>query len=232
MSGKKNLSYRGKFLRVDLTSGQIWSEKLDERSYRKYLGGTGYGTKVLYDEVPPGVGWSDAENRLIVASGPLGGTPINGSGTISVVTKGPLTNGATSSQANGFLGAFMRLNGFDGIVIQGAAESLQYLYIHDGSAELRDARHLAGVDTWEMIDQLTEELDVDERRLSVFGIGPAGENLVRFAAFVGDRGHVAGHNGTGAVMGSKRLKAIVAQRAQGSVPVRDRQTLREVAKSL
>jgi len=217
---------------VDLTSGRIWSEQLDEEAYRKYLGGTGYGTKVLYEEVPPGVEWSDPENRLIVASGPLGGTRVNGSGTVSVVTKGPLTDGAATSQANGFLGAYMRLNGYDGVAIQGAAESLKYLYVHDGGAELRDAHQLAGVDTWDMIDLLAEQLGVDERRISVFGIGPAGENLVRFAAFVGDRGHVAGHNGTGAVMGSKRLKAIVAQRAPGSVPVHDRQPLADVAKAL
>ena len=232
MSEERQKSYGGKFLRVDLTSGRIWPEQLDEEIYRKHLGGTGYGAKVLYDEVPPGVEWSEPENRLIVASGPLGGTRVNGSGTVSVVTKGPLTNGAATSQANGFLGAYMQFNGFDGVVIQGAAESLKYLYVHERGAELRDADHLAGVDTWEMIDLLTEELGVDERQISVFGIGPAGENLVRFAAFVGDRGHVAGHNGTGAVMGSKRLKAIVAQRARGPVPAHDREALADVAKTL
>lgn len=232
MSEERQWSYGGKYLRVDLTSGRIWSEQLDEETYRKYLGGSGYGVKVLYEEVPPGVEWSDPENRLVVASGPLGGTRVNGSGGVSVITKGPLTNGAATSQANGFLGAYMRLNGYDGVVIQGAAESLKYLYFHDGEAELRDARQLAGVDTWEMIDHLVEELGVDERRLGVFGIGPAGENLIHFAAFVGDRGHVAGHNGTGAVMGSKRLKAIVAQRASGSVSVHDRQALTDVAKVL
>jgi aldehyde:ferredoxin oxidoreductase len=224
--------YGGKYLRVDLTSGRIWSEQLDEETYRKYVGGTGYGTKVLYEEVPPGVEWSDPENRLIVASGPLGGTRVNGSGTISVVTKGPMTNGAVASQANGFMGAYLRFNGFDGVVIQGAAERLQYLYIHQGEAELRDAEHLAGLDTWDMNDRLVEEIGVDESRLSVFGIGPAGENKVRFAAFAGDRGHVAGHNGTGAVLGSKRLKAIVAQRARSQAPVYDRKALSDVAKTI
>lgn len=232
MTEERQESYGSKYLRVDLTSGRIWSEQLDEETYRKYVGGTGYGVKVLYEEVPPGVAWSDPENRLIVASGPLGGTQVNGSGTISVITKGPLTNGAATSQANGFLGAYMRFNGFDGVVIQGAAESLKYLYIHDGRAELRDADHLTGVDTWEMTDVMSEELEVDERQISVFGIGPAGENMVRFAAFAGDRGHVAGHNGTGAAMGSKRLKAIVARRAPGPVPVHDRQALADVARTL
>ena len=210
----------GQYLRVDLTGGRTWSEQLDGDTHRAHVGGSGYGVKVLYEEVLPGVAWSDPENRLIVASGPLGGTRVNGSGTVSVITKGPLTNGATTSQANGFLGAYMRFNGFDGVVIQGAAQDLQYLYIHDGQAELRDARHLAGADTWEMIDRLAEELGVGERQLSVFGIGPAGERTARFAGFVGDRGHVAGHNGTGAVMGSKRLKAIVARRSRGPARLR------------
>ena len=221
--------YGGKYLRVDLTDGRIWSEQMDGEDHRKYVGGTGYGAKVLYEEVPPEVEWSDPENRLIVASGPLGGTRVNGSGTVSVITKGPLTTGAATSQANGFLGAYMRFNGFDGVVVQGAAERLQYLYIHDGGAELLPAEGLAGADTWDMIDLLAEELDLDVGQISVFGIGPAGENGVRFAAFVGDRGHVAGHNGTGAVMGAKRLKAIVARRAPGSVPVCDREALVEMA---
>lgn len=225
-------SYGGKLLRVDLSEGEIWSEQLDEETCRKYVGGSGYGAKILYDEVPPDVDWSDPENRLIVASGPLGGTRVNGSGTVSVITKGALTGGAATCQANGFLGAFMRSNGFDGIVLQGAADGLQYLYIHDGEAELRDASELAGVDTWEMIDRLAEELDVNARQLSVFGIGPAGENVARFAAFVGDRGHVGGHNGTGAVMGSKRLKAIVAQRTGDRPPVHDQEALGEVADTL
>lgn len=224
--------YGGKFLRVDLTTGKFSTEQLEVKTYRRHLGGTCFGAKVLYEEVPPGVEWSNPENRLIVASGPLGGTRVNGSGTVSVVTKGPLTDGAAASQANGFLGAYMRLNSFEGVVIQGAAPTLVYLYLHDGKAELRDARNLAGVDTWQMIDQIAEELGVKDREISVFGIGPAGENLVRFAAFVGDRGHVAGHNGTGAVMGSKRLKAIVARRAREAVVVYDREALAEVAKAL
>jgi len=232
MTEGRQKPYGGQYLRVDLSSGQIHAEQLDEETYRAHVGGTGYGVKVLYEEVLPGVEWSDPENRLVVASGPLGGTRVNGSGTVSVITKGPLTSGAATSQANGYLGAYMRFNGFDGAVLQGAAESLKYLYIHEGQAELRDADHLAGVDTWRMIDLVAEELGVDERQLSVFGIGPAGEHAVRFAAFAGDRGHVAGHNGTGAVMGSKRLKAIVAQRTRGSVPVHDQQELGEVAKTL
>lgn len=232
MSEERRSSSDALYLRVDLTHSKIWTESLDEKMQRKYLGGAAYGAKVLYDEVPPHVEWSDPGNRFIVASGPLGGTSVHGSGTVSVVTKGPLTNGASAGQANGFMGAYLRLNGIDGVVIQGKADGLKILYIHDGEAELRDAAHLAGVDTWTMIDVLADELDTDERHISVFGIGPAGENLVRFAAFVGDRGHVAGHNGTGAVMGSKKLKAIVVKRARGKVAVHDTDTLREVSRAI
>jgi len=232
MANEDQNSCGGKYLRVDLTSSQIELEQLDAETHRKHVGGTGFGAKMLYDEVPADVAWSDPENRFIVASGPLGGTRVNGSGTVSVVTKGPLTNGAAASQANGFLGAYMRLNGLDGVIVQGAADRLTYLYIHDGQAELRDATHLADVDTWDMIDRLAEELDVDARQISVFGIGPAGEHMARFAGFAGDRGHVAGHNGTGAVMGSKRLKAIVARRARGPAPVHDLHALADAGKAL
>ena len=104
-------SYAGKILRVDLTNERVSEEVLSEAELRKWVGGVGFGAKYLYDEVPPGVQWNDPENRLIVSSGPLGGTRAGGSGTISISTKGCLTNGATSSQANGFMGAYMKFAG-------------------------------------------------------------------------------------------------------------------------
>jgi aldehyde:ferredoxin oxidoreductase len=155
-----------------------------------------------------------------------------GSGTFSAVTKGPMTNGATTTQANGFLGAFMKFCGFDAIILQGKANRWLYLHIQDGMAELRDAAHLVGQDTWEVQDTLTAELGKSERTLSVFGVGPAGENLVRYAAICGDHGHVAGHNGAGAVMGSKRLKAIACERGGRRVPVHDAAALRQAADAI
>ena len=224
--------YAGKYLRVDLTAGRCTTEQLDPAVLRSYPGGSCLGAKILYDEVPRGVAWSDPGNRFILASGPLGGTRINGSGTISVITKGALTQGALTSQANGFMGAYLRLNGYDGVIVQGTAPTLSYLYIRDGKGELKDAAHLAGVDTWDMIDRLAEQLEVRPSQISVFGIGPAGENLVRFAAILGDRGHAAGHGGSGSVMGSKRLKAIVARRPTGSVPVHDPEALSDIAREM
>lgn len=224
--------YAGKFLRVDLSTAQFTEERLDEQILRKYVGGTGIGAKYLYEEVPPGIQWSDPNNRLIIASGPLGGTRVGGTGAFSVVTKGCLTNGATSTQANGFFGAYLKFSGFDGIIFQGASDNLVYLYLHDGVAELRDATQLAGKDTWETEELIKKELGKRKRELSVFSIGPAGENLVKFAAIVGDQGHVAAHNGVGAVMGSKRLKAVAAARGKGSIQVKDKERVSELAREM
>ncbi len=224
--------YSRKLLRVDLGEQKITEEEIDESTARKFLGGTGIGAMVLWNEVPAGVEWSDEANRLIIASGPLGGTSIGGSGTVSVVTKGPLSNGAGACQANGFFGAFIRFLGYDGLILQGKAKDWQYLYLHDGKAELRDASHLVGKDTWETTDSLKQELGVTERTMAVASIGPAGENLVKFASIFFDKGHTASHNGNGAVMGSKKLKAIAVARSQSRPPVKNRETLSGIAEQL
>lgn len=219
----------GRILRVDLTEGKTSTEELDEATLKKWVGGAGLGAKYLYDEVPPGVEWSDPENRLIWTTGPLAGSGVSGAGTFNVTTKGALTDLAAMSQANGFFGAYMKFSGFDGIIFQGAAQHLVYLWIHDGQAEIRDARHLAGKDAWEVEDELRQELGMKERDVSVYCIGPAGENRVLHATIVGDRGHVVSHGGVGAVMGSKNLKAVVAHRGSGKAnfEIFDPKALRE-----
>ena len=224
--------YAGKFLRVDLSRGTLTEERWNAAALRKWVGGTGVGAKILYDEVPPSVLWSDPENRLIMTTGPLAGTTVMGTGTISFVTKGTMTGGATTTQANGFMGAFIKFAGFDGVIIQGKSDRWVYLYLHDGTVELREAEQLLGLDSYDLQERITRELGKKEHRLSVFGIGPAGEHLVRFACIAGDRGHVAGHNGPGAVMGSKRLKAIVAERGGSRFPVADQEALREKARAI
>lgn len=224
--------YAGKTLRVNLSEGQFAIEDENPAVLRKCLGGMGLGAKILYDEFPPGVGWSDPENRIILASGPLGGTRVMGSGNFCVVTKGALNEGPTSTQANGYFGAYLKFAGFDALIVQGRAAELCYLYIHDGKAEFRDARHLAGMDTWKTEELIKEELGFRPQAMSVFSIGPAGENLVRFAALIGDRGHVAAHNGPGAVMGSKNLKAIAVARGKGGVKVYDAAKLSSVSKQM
>ncbi len=161
-------------------------------------------------------------------TGPLSGTVV-GSGIFSVISKGAATNLAGTSQANGFFGAFLKFAGFDGIIVQGQAKKWSYLHVHDGTVEIRSAEHLVGKDTWETEDAIKKGL---KRQSSVFSIGPAGENLVRFACIVGDHGHVAAHNGLGAVMGSKRLKAVVAERMQRKIPLADPKRLKSLAKSI
>ena len=224
----KESPYIGRILRVDLSTGKISKELFEPKLLRMFVGGNGVGIKILYDEVPPGVKPYDPENRLILAAGPLNGTRVPGSGCISVVTKGPMTNLLTSAQANGFFGARMRFAGYDAIVIQGTSPEWEYLWIHEGEAELRPADHLLGLDTWETEGRLKEELG--QKRASVACIGPSGENLVPFSAICCDHGHVASTNGPGAVMGSKRLKAVVVFGQKSSVEVWDSDRLNTLAR--
>jgi aldehyde:ferredoxin oxidoreductase len=221
--------YAGSILRVDLTSGRTRMEAWSAEEMRLYLGGAGLGAKILWEEVPAEVGWDHPENRLILATGPLAGLPVWGTGGLSVVTRGAMTNGATSTQANGFFGACLKYSGFDAMVIHGASNRWVYLYVHDGVAELRDAGHLVGKDTWETQDALQAEHGLSGHQMSVYSIGPAGENLVRFAAIAGDYGHVASKNGCGAVMGKKRLKAVAIARGTGALRAADPRGLFQAA---
>lgn len=224
--------YIGKILRIDLSNKRIWTKDLDEATLKKWVGGVGLGAKYLFEEVPPGIEWSDPENRLIWTSGPLAGSGVFGAGTFNVITKGPMTNLAGSSQANGFFGAYIKFSGFDGVIFQGSSPHLVYLLIQNGKAEIRDARHLAGKDVWEVEDLIRKELGAKEQDVSIYAIGPAGENRVLFSAIVGDRGHVAAHNGIGAVMGSKNLKAVVAYNAGVNFRINDPNGLKEGNKEL
>ena len=213
--------YAGKILRVDLTAGTVRALPWSAGEMRTMIGGVGLGARILYDEAPAEAGWDHPANRLILATGPLAGLPVWGTGGLTVVTRGALTNGATSTQANGFFGACLKYSGYDAIVVQGEARTWVYLFIHDDEAELRDASHLVGKDTWETQDALSAEFGLSGHRLSVYSIGPAGENLVRFAAIQGDYGHVASKNGCGAVMGKKKLKAVAIVRGTKSLSVAD-----------
>lgn len=224
--------YAGQLLRVDLSKGHLTQHAIAPYWAAKWVGGTGLGARLLFEETPASFEWDDPQNCVILASGPLGGTRVAGTGTFSVVFKGPMTNLAGATQASGFLGAFLKLSGLDAVVIQGTALEWCYLYIHDGQAELRAADHLLGHDTWEVEELIAQELGVRSSQLSVCSIGPAGENGVRFAALAGDKGHVAAHNGIGAVLGAKKLKAIAVARGSHQVPVYDAERLSEAAAQL
>lgn len=222
--------YVGKILRVDLSNRRISEEIPDPQALKDYIGGSGLGAKFLFDEVPAGVEPFDPENRLIFTTGPLTGTSIPGSGTYAVSSRSPLTGLAGIAHANGFFGARLKYSGYDGIIFQGASEEWVYLLISEGKAELRDAGDLCGKDTWETEEILHQrhgegKMDV---RTSVASIGPAGEKLVRFSGIFSDRGHVAASGGVGAVMGSKRLKAIVVQGGGGVKPFANKDVVKRI----
>ncbi|HSR11683.1 MAG TPA: aldehyde ferredoxin oxidoreductase C-terminal domain-containing protein [Thermodesulfobacteriota bacterium] len=228
---KPESGYLKKYLRIDLGTQRTTVEEVSDKMIEDYVGGTGFGARFLHEEVPPGVEWNDPRNKMMFFSGPLGATRISGTGTFSVVTKGPMTNLAGCSQANGLFGAYLRLAGVEGFIVQGAAQKWVYIYIHDGTAEIRDASHLKGKGTFETEEILRKDLGLGFRG-SVQAIGPAGENLVRFAMISGDGGHVVAHNGMGAVMGSKRLKAVVVARGKTLIPVKDKAAVERLTREL
>jgi aldehyde:ferredoxin oxidoreductase len=223
---KSSNPYTLKMLRVDLSRNQVQTEEIDADMTKLAIGGTGIEARILYEEVLPGIEWSDPENRLIWFTGPLAGTSVAGGGTVSIATKGPMTNFAGISQANGFFGAFLRLHG---MIIQGAAKEWSRIHIHDGTAEILDARDLKGLSNSQTEEAVRAKT---EKRCSIFTIGVAGENLVRFAGIIGDQGHAAAHNGLGAVMGSKKLKAVSVERGEQEVPVAYPERLKKASKAL
>lgn len=227
-----SFGYNNKLLRIDLSTEKIITEPIDDDTLKKFIGGTGLGAKYLYDEVRSGTSWESPENRIIIATGPLTGSIVGGTGTIAVVTKGPMTNSAVDTQANGFMGAFLKLSGFDALIIQGVSEKWKYLYISQDNVEIRNASHILEKDTWETENSIKQELGFKKELVSVFGIGPAGEKLVRFSALVGDQGHVASKGGVGAVFGSKKLKAIAVKRGNKKINYSNDEKLKDASLNL
>lgn len=204
--------YNGKILRANLTTGQLSVDTPDDAFYRTYVGGHGFIAYFLYKELPPGCDPLGPENKLIFAAGPLTGLPYMGSGRHAVGAKSPLTGGYGGAEAGGFWGNEFRRAGFDALIVDGVASRPVYLWIKDGEAEIRDAAHLWGLETKEAEAAVRAELGDERVRLAQ--IGPAGENLVRFATVSNDLNEFAGRGGLGAVMGSKKLKGVAVRGTQ------------------
>jgi len=213
----------GKVLRVDLSCGKIWMDEPGEEFYRRYFGGRGVVLHYLLNEMPANADPLGAENLLVFAPGILTGTILPGAGRHGTGAKSPLTGALASCESGGWWGAELKKAGFDALVIQGKAEQPVYLSIRDGEAEICDATHLWGKNTADAQDQIRTELK--DERTRVAGIGPAGENLVRFACIINDANRAAGRSGLGAVMGSKNLKA-VAVRGTAGLGLADREIMR------
>lgn len=206
-----------KIMRVNLSNGQITTEKLNPEDYRDYIGARGLGTRVYTREVDPKVEPLSAENKVVFMTGPLTGTLATSGGRYNVVTKGPLNGTIAASNSGGNFGPELKFAGWDGIIIEGKAEKPVYLWIFDDKVELRDASEMWGKDVVETTDLIKADTD-DEAKVAC--IGPAGENLVKFACIMNEYNRAAGRSGVGAVMGFKNLKAVVV-RGSASVKVAD-----------
>ncbi len=204
--------WMGKILRVNLTDGKITSEKMSKDFAKEYIGGNGFVARILWEELEKGIDPLGPKNKLILATGPLSGTIWPSSGRLKVAAKSPLSNGWGESNVGGHLGPEIKYSGFDAIIFEGRSEKPVYLYLHNGEAELRSASKLWRKNVWESHGLLKKELENDEIHTAL--IGPAGENLVRFAAVMVDKYAAAARVGLGAVMGSKKLKAVVAYGTQ------------------
>ena len=218
--------WNGKLLRVNLSKQTCVVEDLNLAWAASYIGGRGLATKYLSEEVDPRVDPLSADNKLILATGPLTGSYGAANGRYMAVTKSPLTGTVASSNSGGYFPGELKYAGFDLIIVEGRAERPLYLRIQNQRAELADAAHLWGKATGETEDLIREEFHGDAK---VACIGPAGENLVHFACIVNDKHRAAGRSGVGMVMGSKNLKAI-AVRGTGGVGVADAEAFREASR--
>jgi len=212
---KKHYSYAGNILRVNLTYSKMWTEPTEKYADR-WIGGRAINTWILLNELNPEVEWHDPQNLLTFGVGVLAGTLAPGSCRVSVDSKNVFNNGIGSANVGGFFGAELKFAGFDNIVISGKAKSPVYIWICDKKVEIRDAAFLWGKTTWETEKEIRQNLN--DEKIRVATIGPAGENLVKSACIIADRGCAAGGSGCGAVMGSKNLKAI-AVRGKRSIEV-------------
>lgn len=210
--------YYGKILKVDLTNRMTEVMEPDPELYRRYLGGSGLAAKLFFD-----MGGCDSDplgpdNPLFVMHGPLSGTTLPGCSRVEVCARSPLTGIWGESSMGGQVSPQFRATGYDGIIVTGASDKPVYLWVTDHVVEIRDASHLWGRDAFETEETVREQ--AGDKRVKVMSIGQAGENLVKFAAIVNDKGSLAGRTGMGAVMGSKKLKAI-AFRGSGKTDVAD-----------
>src|SRR4030066_881404 len=197
--------YMGKLLLIDLT-GQTYKEiPVDEKTYREYIGGYGLGAKFLYDNTKPGADSLGPENILGFLAGPFLGTRYHSGGRLSIVCKSPLTGGWADSSCGGDFARKLKKSGYDGIFFKGVSSKPVYVYVNDGEVEFKDAGRLWGKDSIESEDMVKEELG---KGIEVATIGQAGENMSKIAAILHDHGRAAARLGIGAVMGSKRLKAV------------------------
>ncbi len=220
--------YTGKILHVYLTDSRFEVETPPEDFYRKYMGGSALGMHYLLKHTPAHTDPLGPENTLVLSTGVVTGAPVSGNSRLTATAKSPLTGGAGDSQSGGFFPAELKFAGFDALVIHGQSPEPVYLSIKDGQPELRPAAHLWGKDTAEVDDLIRAELG--DEKAEVLQAGLAGENGVRFAAIISMANRAHGRNGMGAVMASKKLKAVAVRGSSKRLPVADVKGLNEIAR--
>ena len=224
MADETSYGWAGKILRVNLSTGSITTQPTDP--YKEYIGGMGLANKIMYDEVPAGTDPFSPENKLIFAVGPLtaSGVPLAGRTTICSLSTFTKDHLVVDAHCGGMIGAKIKLAGWDAVVLEGASDHPVYLNIVDDKVEIKDAGFAWGMGTREATEMLNRKEGVEA---CVATIGPAGENLLPYACIINARNHSAGA-GTGSVMGSKNVKALVVQ-GNGSVNVKDPQAVADLS---
>ena len=221
------VAYNGKILNVNLTTGEIDVEEIPEKMYREHLGGYGLGVRLLFDRIPADADPMGPDNILGFFPGLLTGTPLFGQ-RFQVVCKSPKTGGWGDANCGGDFGPMLKFTGYDGILFSGESEKPVYLYIDDDGAELRDASEYWGMLAIDCEDKMKEDFG---KKISVALIGPAGEKLSYMAGVCNERGRLAARSGVGAVMGSKKLKAVIAKPSR-KIMSQDKEVLKTVRSSL
>jgi len=218
-----------KILRIDLETKNIDYEDYSDEDEVNLIGGMGLATAIFTREVEPEIDAFDGNNLMIFSVGPFCGTAIPFCGRYFITAKSPLTKILGEASSGGFFGKELKSAGFDLVIIKGKSQSPVYLWINDGVVEIKDASELWGKGTQETDEKLKDLLGND--KIKVATIGPAGENLVKYACIINDKHHAAGRCGMGAVMGSKNLKAIAVS-GSGKILVEDKDKVNDAAKEL
>ncbi|MGQ9545486.1 MAG: aldehyde ferredoxin oxidoreductase family protein [Candidatus Bathycorpusculaceae bacterium] len=198
--------WNGKILRVNLSKMETATQNYDLELAKKYMGGRGFAIKILWDELKPGTDPLGPENKLVIAAGPLTGLPGPSLGKLVLAAKSPLTGGYGDGNVGTMAAVCMRKAGFDAVVIEGKAQKPVYLYVEEEKGYILSADGMWGKTTFEAEEKLKE---IHGKDVGVLLIGPGGENMIRYATVVSQEGRAGGRPGIGAVMGSKKLKAVV-----------------------
>lgn len=215
----------GRILRVDLTNNKVWVQEYSPDVAQQFIGGRGLAIKILWDEVK-GADPLGPENKLVFAAGPFNGLPTPSGGKLVVAAKSPLTGGYGDGNLGTMATVHLRKAGYDAIVVEGKAKKPVYLYIENDNVSILSAEGLWGLDTFKTEEELKK---IHGKNVGILSIGPGGENLVRYAVVMSQEGRAAGRPGMGAVMGSKKLKAVVIKGTK-EIPVADKKKLQELSK--